>query len=389
MIRKLWRVAATAPVLLLAGAVHANPALDAIGDNTWALVDSGGLAAPNGILAYSGMAYDSARQKLLVFGGGHCDYEGNEVWEFDIATLSWKRLYEPDPAPDGLSAANFSDQYPGAIFYPAGEPISEARPMTRHTYDTVEFLSATGEMFVTGNYTYGGGTGLGCSGNSVSYCWGCSDTWSYDPTLNHWTFRNTSKQPVPSGIAAAADDPTSGTMYVLDRNGIWSYRVQADTWTELAPSGAAPPTSIEIVAEYDSKRHVIYRFGGESPTTNGLWRYDIDGNSWTELHPSGSAPPAAGGWGLAYDKVNDVVVAYRGGAGTWIYDPTANSWMQANPTTDPGSPDRVHGDLKYDPANNVTLLVKPGIETWAYRYKRAAKADDVAPSAPTGLYVAN
>jgi hypothetical protein len=78
-----------------------NPSLAAIPDNTWSRVTDSG--PPSGALAYSGMAYDSKHHKLLVFGGGHWDYSGNEIWAFDINTLTWSRMYEPVPQ----SACNF------------------------------------------------------------------------------------------------------------------------------------------------------------------------------------------------------------------------------------------------------------------------------------------
>jgi Galactose oxidase, central domain len=388
-------------ILFSSAQAHANATLDAMGNNTWVKVDSGGLAAPNGILAYSGMAYDSVNKQLLVFGGGHCDYSGNEVWNFDTETLKWTEAYNGDPNPTTLTSSNFDNSnYKGAIFYPAGEPLANAAPLTRHTYDTVEFISSTGEMFVTGNYTYGsateptsGGTYACGSTTVLPYCWGCGDTWTFKPTTGLWTFRNVAKNPVPHGDGdAAAYDPVSGLMFVTSHESsgsdIWSYDVQNDLWTKLSPSGASPPYHIELVAEYDAKRQAIYRLGGESgsDSTSQLWRYDIKANSWTNLNPGGTPPPSLGGWGLAYDSVNDVLVAYRGGAGTYVYNPSSNTWLKPNPATDPGAPDRIHGDLKYDPVHNVTWLVKTGIETWAYRY-HTGTPDTTPPKAPANLKV--
>jgi hypothetical protein len=363
--------------------------LQSIPDNTWKLIDNGGLSAPAGILAYSGMAYDSDHNKLLVFGGGHCDYSGNEVWSFDIAGGTWTRLYAPDPDPPSLCPDGFDAKYPGAVFNPAGEPLADARPLTRHTYDTVEWLGTSHELFVTGQYTPGSASGLACFSGTICYCWGdCNDTWTFSPTTGKWTYRNVARAPQPSGIAAAAYDPVTRKMFVMDRSSIWTYDVSGDSWIRLSPSGGSPTQSIELCAEYDSRRHCIYRFGGESPTTNELWKYDISANSWSLLSPSGTAPPVAGGWGLAYDSVNDVLVAFRGSLGTWIYNPSANSWARANPAAEPPSTDRVHGDMKYDPVDNVAFLVAPvsgGIQTWAYRYHGGTPPPpDVTPPSPPG-----
>jgi hypothetical protein len=72
-----------------------NPKLTAIPENTWEKV-AGFAPAPTGIMAYSGGVYDLVHHQFLIFGGGHADYWGNEVCAFSPATLTWKRMYEPD-----------------------------------------------------------------------------------------------------------------------------------------------------------------------------------------------------------------------------------------------------------------------------------------------------
>lgn len=352
--------------------------LEDLAPNTWTQVEVGGLNAPTGILAYSGMAYDQARKKLYVFGGGHWDYSGNEVWVFNTATQTWSRPSAPDPVPQTLCPAGFQSTYPGAVFSPSAESLANARPLTRHTYDTVELLGSTGELFVAGQYTYGEGTDC--------YCWGCNDTWTWNPDTDRWTYRNVAKRAVPQGVAGAAYDPVSGLMYVLDRQSVWTYAVSTDTWTQLSPSGTPPPTSIDFAVEYDSTRRALYRFGGSYPSTNQLSRYDIATNTWTNLTPTGDTPPQYDGIGLAYDSVNDKLIAFRGGLGTWVYNPVANTWTDANPAVEAPAADRVHGRLKYDPINNVTWLVTKAsagrIETWAYRYAGGGSTGDTqAPTA--------
>ncbi len=91
---------AVQPVVATAGAKGAiqsqpNRKLTAIPQNTWEKV-AGFAPASTGILAYSGGVYDSIHHQFLIFGGGHADYWGNEVCAFSPATLTWKRMYEPD-----------------------------------------------------------------------------------------------------------------------------------------------------------------------------------------------------------------------------------------------------------------------------------------------------
>src|SRR5215831_10640591 len=52
-----------------------------------------GVGGPaNVIAAWCGGALDTQRSRLILWGGGHADYYGNELYAFDIPTLKWSRL---------------------------------------------------------------------------------------------------------------------------------------------------------------------------------------------------------------------------------------------------------------------------------------------------------
>ena len=46
--------------------------------------------------AWSGGAYDTKRDRLIIWGGGHGDYGGNEMYAFDVNALSWSRIWGPN-----------------------------------------------------------------------------------------------------------------------------------------------------------------------------------------------------------------------------------------------------------------------------------------------------
>jgi hypothetical protein len=376
-------VVLTIGLLTAAHNVYAiNPTLATIPDNTWVKVESGGLQAPVGILGYSGMAYDSKHGQLLVFGGGHDDYGGNEVWSFDTTTLKWTRMYEPDPE-SAYVLANYDPNEPGKL-------QASGRPLSRHTYDNIEFIDHAGVMVTFNGYTVDSAHGGGEIGMVYPM-----DTWAYDPMANKWTYKTNTPDAMLYGVGSAAYDADSHLLVAFEHGNVWVYDIDSDTWAQRKPApdastGGYPLSAIETVAEYDSKRGVVYLFAGEWDHNNQLWFYDDSSNKWTKVNPSGALPPAAGGYGLAYDRVNDVLIAFRGGVGTWVYDPTQNNWAEQQPTT--GNPvhaaGRIHGNLKYDPENNVTWLVTYNsnytIETWAYRYKKPID-DSTAPSGVSGV----
>jgi len=45
--------------------------------------------------SYSTMTFNG--RSAFLWGGGHAAYDGNEVYEFDFATLEWRRLSDPEP----------------------------------------------------------------------------------------------------------------------------------------------------------------------------------------------------------------------------------------------------------------------------------------------------
>lgn len=93
------------------------------------------------LFAWSSMTWDSNRDKLVFWGGGHANYSGNEVYRFDAHTLRWERASLPSEIYNPLG-----DQQWFAIDGPHGAPIAA------HTYDNQEFLPLA-DRFVT----FGGG----------------------------------------------------------------------------------------------------------------------------------------------------------------------------------------------------------------------------------------
>lgn len=307
-----------------------NDTLAAMPDKTWLRIDKGALATNSGILAYSGMALDTVNRQLLVFGGGHWDYVGNEVWALDLNTLTWNQMYNPT----------------------CGNP---AFPGTRHSYDTTEFIPSIGEMYIQGK--------VGWYGD----CDGELGTWTYNFATNSWTNRN-SGGPAPSGDGAAtAYDPINDVVWHIAEYGTWKYDPHTGNYTQVNTSGTHNGT-IELGMTYDANRHVLWAFGSEYPSLNDLWMYDIANNKWTNVSHSGDVPSPSGGYGLAFDAANDVLLVFNSGT-LWSYNPNTSNWTQENPSARPPNFGRIHGDFKYDPVNRVVFLVTgTPIETWAYRY---------------------
>src|SRR6185503_4664557 len=77
----------------------------------------------------SGASYDSARDRMIVWGGGHGDYAGNEIYTFNIQSLTWTRINDPSPRFDDTAAIETTGYYPDA----SGNPDPQ-QPRSRHSY---------------------------------------------------------------------------------------------------------------------------------------------------------------------------------------------------------------------------------------------------------------
>ena len=98
------------------------------------------------ITAWSSMAWDGNRRQLIIWGGGHANYAGNEVYRFDAATLRWQRASLPSAV-----EPRFGDRRFFAVDGAMNAPISS------HTYDNQEFLPRADRFITFGGASYNAG----------------------------------------------------------------------------------------------------------------------------------------------------------------------------------------------------------------------------------------
>ena len=90
------------------------------------------------ILAWSSFAWDSNRATLLLFGGGHANYSGNEVYLWRAASRMWERA--------SLPSQMIKDALGNTM---AIDGVDKA-PVSTHTYDNNLFLPNLDRMLVLG-----------------------------------------------------------------------------------------------------------------------------------------------------------------------------------------------------------------------------------------------
>lgn len=118
-----------------------------------------GVLGPMGVVrAWGGGAVGDG--KLFVWGGGHHDYGGNEMYAFDLATMTWSRLTDPSRYTADCSSGTMCSTVDGT-------------PTSVHSYDGMEWLPKAGRLWVGGGSAYQVG-------------WGTPQAFLFDPRTRRW-----------------------------------------------------------------------------------------------------------------------------------------------------------------------------------------------------------
>jgi hypothetical protein len=278
-------------------------------------------------LAWAAMAYDRARERIVLFGGA-ATVDGGSI---SGATWSW----------DGATWT---------------ELALAAQPSPRWTHGMV-YDDARERVVLFGGQSDSAGNAL-------------DDTWEWDGSA--WTEIATASAPSPRGVHGGMAYDTARERVVLRGGGTLPGReLFADTWeydgagwVEVEGPGPSPRVGPAMV--YDPARGRTLLFGGGtwSPYFDDLWQYD--GAGWTEIALD-LAPPERQSGRMVFDPTRDLVVLFGGGnIGTlsdlWEWDGT--EWTEIALATAP-SP-RCCYSYAHDTSRHETVLFGPDDETWIY-----------------------
>lgn len=95
------------------------------------------------ILAWSGFAWDTRRGDLILYGGGHANYSGNDVYRWHSSSLTWERASLPSQITQIYSTAAYM-AIDGA----------DAAPESAHTYDNNIYLPIVDRFLTLGGGLY-------------------------------------------------------------------------------------------------------------------------------------------------------------------------------------------------------------------------------------------
>jgi hypothetical protein len=308
-----------------------------------------GIIGPRGVIeAWSGAAFDTKRSILVVTGGGHADYGGNEVYEFSLETLRWTRATEP-------SRLTARDE--NSLHFVVADG-SEA-PISTHTYDGLVYLPNVDRVFKFGGSAYR--SGVAPDGHA----------YLYDVEARRWSRRAAAPRSVLE--VATAYDTRTGEALVVHYTGLMAYDPVKDEWRDVARGDAhARPGT----AEFGSLSGELVLVGGALGP--------VASRSLTPLGPlrrsplSGDTSFAVGAPGIAFHPDANLFFIWNGDRTVWSLDPaTWNVRLWPNregPAPSHHDPDGkmrtrgIYGRWQYVPALEVFIgYVHSADNVWLYR----------------------
>jgi hypothetical protein len=358
-------------------------ALSLPGAPSWAALSPSG--TPPAPRARHTASYDSARDRVVVFGGADESASMNDVWTLALpGSPSWSEILPtgtPPPARYGHTAIYdtprdglvvfggndeaeplgsqawrlaFAPSASWALLSPSGMP-----PAGR--YDHAAAYDSAGDRMLV----FGGFTELPVN-DLASLSLSGSTSWSAIAPLGG--------PPSPRTGHAVVLDPVRDRMLLIGGAGVqiqqdtWAMSFTGATWTQLAPSGPPLPARYGHVAVYDALRDRVLVFGGlgNSGYLNDTWALSLSGPgspAWSELSTAGGPPSARYASAGVYDPAGDRLVIFGGlddggkQGEIWSLSLAGTpTWSQLSPSGTPPAARFLHSAVRLPGTNEMLIF---------------------------------
>ncbi|HET6332494.1 MAG TPA: hypothetical protein VFG30_04745 [Polyangiales bacterium] len=265
---------------------------------------------------WSGGMADTKRNRLILWGGGHHGYYGNELYALDLNAPEMRRLNDPS----SVEGIDFDSCTPP-------EQYGDGRPSSRHTYDGMVLLSELDKM-----YTFAG-AGVPC-GYGVQYTW-LLDLSAIESSkagqAAPWQNMNPSSHPEKAAYGLVADYDAARKRVVLnDGYNLWSYDPAANEYALLNDSNKTNAhIDYHMTGRIDPKRDLFIVVGGGGAADGGMQVFDVGEGSdyaqqnWGEQVEGCEGLLAAESPGFEYDAAQERFVGWAGGDDVYSFDPDA------------------------------------------------------------------
>ncbi|HSN29300.1 MAG TPA: DUF4215 domain-containing protein, partial [Kofleriaceae bacterium] len=312
------------------------------------------------------MAYDAKRHRIVLFGGTTTNPGASDTWEYDGVDWTQKA---PVAQPGGRSdAAMAFDANTGRIVMFGGTADGTTGTAITYAYDGTTWSTVT-----SGSPAARFGAKMtfdSAHGYVVMFGGNTGDTHTYTFDGAAWTDRGSTGGPASGSDATAMAFDANVHKAVISDSSASTYEWSGSAWTVVA---GAPATSRTAQAmTYDALRKQLVLFGGTAAGSPVAETWLRTTQTWSQ--PAAPTLPSARMRGAAaYDPIRKRVVLFGGqntaqrrascgatcmSADTWEWD--GRKWAQAAPSASPQP--RAGSWLAYDPVGRVMKMY--GGDSW-------------------------
>lgn len=303
------------------------------------------------IAGWCGGAFDTKRNQLIVYGGGHAGYAGNEVYAFNLDSLKWIRLTNPSSLTGLTGCGNLL--------------TADSQPISRHTYAGMEYIESADMVLQAGGFTW-------------PCAYGDPYTWFFDYSKNKWI------RGANLGFgsrAMVAYDPVSGHVWCMGGSpGFNEYDPVTKKWTPRNRGNFGGQ-----IITVDPENHWLVGLN-----RGNISYYPINGNTGAVATYNTSGDTAVinaampdGDYctpGFVWDPIIKKFVAWNGGAYVYTLDAVTHSFTRVLPAaTNKVIPTAAcsrgtYGRFRYSPKSNVYVVVNSTTEN-VFVYRMASSGD--------------
>jgi uncharacterized protein (TIGR03382 family) len=329
-------------------------------------------------------AYDTAQQKVLLFGGNGRS-ASNDLWSFQ--GVDWQREMAATSPPVRSALGGHALAYDPVreevvLFGGRGwtltlgdtwvwngrswsERKSETSPAPRVGHRMV-FDRARGVMVMFGGE-------LSDATNSYSVptdpTWEWADTWEWNGQT--WTRRQVANAPTPRSSHGMTYDERRhvSVMYGGGSNETWEWN--GENWSKRTPL-VTPGVRSGSAMTYDTQRQRAVMYGGSESGGDESDIWEWDGATWTELTPASAIPPRSDA-ALVFHRVRGVALLFGGGPtgdDTWEW----NASELVERVLMPRPPRAVGQAMAYDERRVRAVLLPNGAGDDLWEYHAAGEA---------------
>ncbi|MEZ5965663.1 MAG: hypothetical protein R3F56_17645 [Planctomycetota bacterium] len=325
---------------------------------TWRQIATPGPSARG----YTAMAYSPSSRRIVLFGGRtSLSSSGNagDTWEFDgstwtlrtsnnvpgraLHTLAWDSARQRVVMFGGETASGPSSElwsWDGAVW-----TLIEGGPSASYVVGRMTFDAARSQTVYYG-------------GSDPRTLVALGETWTFDGTT--WRRPTPATMPPPRHAPAMTFDPVRRRVLLVGGAIADHWEWDGTNWQQF--TGTVPGARSGAALAFDTLRQRAVLFGGYA---NGAYldeTWEFDGVAWSRATPSVN-PPARSHAQMAWDPSTRSLLLFGGVvngtnalADTWLYD--GRTWLQATPATVPAA--RLNGYLLTDSLRGRCVLAGGG-----------------------------